>query len=268
MGVSVLIPFFYRDHTDNLRNCLQSLQEQTRRPEQIIICDDSMEERRPEVKKLCTELGAHLFIEFPFTAGKPQWSKKFNDAYPHVTEDMILILCSNWILEPRWLEEMVKDLEGLGKGNMVAGDSARQGMGDGQGNTYDWFAGFPDFFLVPNLLCGIFSDFKRVEEVEGAKDFVYQMNKYWDYMDEGFLNLMWKEDWLVWDEDFDQIGAWHAVCEWGFRLFYEGLKLWIRRDLKATHQERHPLPEWLDQTSESHKLYLKKLTEQGCIFST
>ena len=262
-GITVIIPYFNCRYNENLKACLDSLQQQTRKPQQVIVVDDSLDDDRVEIKRICLERGVDTYLELPFVNGVPQWSKKFNTAYKHVTQEMILILCSNWVLEPKWLKEIAGILETLGKGNMVAGDSARADMGDQDGSRYDWFAGFPDLFLIPNPFHGIMPDFKRVEEVPGAKDYVYRMSQYWDYMDEGFLNLMWKDDWLPWDEDFDAVGAWHAVCEWGFRLSINGLRLWIKRGFKAGHGTRHPFPQWIDQNKESYELYVRKIEQSG-----
>lgn len=217
MAVSVLSPFCFQDNLGNLENCLRRLREQTSPPAQIIVADDSPEEVKPSVEGLCKGHGA-VHLPLPFVDYKPQWAAKYNRAFPLVTGDMVLILCSNWILEKRWLEEMVKTLTALGPKSMVAGDSARKVLLGG-----DWFAGSPDLFQITNP----------------------------HLVDEGFMNLMWAADWLPWDEEFDRVGAWHAVVEWGHRLMQNEVKVWIRRDLHAEHQERHPRPEWLSQTQAS-----------------
>lgn len=243
MTISVIIPYCCcssSEGTANLERCLESLSNQTLKPDQIIICDDSEPANRNKVIQTCYESEGVHYIPLPFISYKPQFAKKFNEGFRCVIGDKILILCSNWILEPNILEEMSRTLAVVGKGNMIASDAARKVMGNEKGEQYDWFAGYPNFFELTH------GDGKRLVMP-------------WDYVDEGFLNMLWKDDWLSWDEEFDQVGAWHAVVEWGYRLIKNGLRLWIRRDLNAFHQERSPRPEWIDQTHESDKLLRRKI---------
>lgn len=229
-SVSVLIPFCQFEHDLGLTNlgaCLDSLEAQTQRPHEVLLADDSHEDDRAYVQMLCRLQGA-TYLEFPFVNYAPAFSRKFNRMAERATGEALLLLCSNWVLEPRWLAAMSEWLAELGPGNIVASDRARQGMGDAQGNPYDWFAGHPDRFEVKNH----------------------------HLIDEGFLTMLLHEDWLPFDEDFDPPvddlsatrGAWHAVVEWGHRqMVGHGRHLWIRRDLKAEHGPHTPRPEWLAQ---------------------
>lgn len=228
MKVSCLIPYCnYMRDSGNLKRCLESLSRQTLPLHQIILADDSLPEDRSEIQAICQEYGV-TYLEFPFVQFAPAFSRKFNGMFARVTGDLVMILCSNWILGPHWVAEMATWLTELGPKNIVASDNARQAMGDSNGRIFDWFAGYPDRFPAPGL----------------------------HFIDEGFLTMLHVADWEHWDEDFDPPpgdlsetrGAWHAVIVWGAALMKKGVRLWLRRDLDATHQPRQGRESWLRQT--------------------
>jgi hypothetical protein len=187
------------------------------------VIDDSHPDDRPEVKAICEKFGAE-YMELAFTNYAPQWCRKFNRAYEHVTGDIIQLLCSNWLLGPDYLEKMVAWLQELGPGTIVAADNARKVMKDQYGVQFDWYAGRPDKFCE--------SDFHL--------------------FDLGFLYTMYKADWEPWDEDLDppegdmsqNKGSWHGVTAWGYlQMNVRGRKFWIRRDMDARHDfDKSPTP--------------------------
>jgi hypothetical protein len=235
--VSIMIPYCYLGDTTSLENCLKSLNKQ-RQACEIIVCDDSNIADRELVIDACNRNDVKTYIEFPFVDFKPQFSSKFNQAAMYAQGDMLMILCSNWVLGENTLFQMVDTLNILGKNAMLSGDNARQHMRGESGEEFDWWQGQPTLFEITN------GDGRAQPS---------------DYVDEGFLTVLRKENWLVWDEEFDKVGAWHAVVEWGYRLLQSGVRHYIRRDLEAVHQERTPRPEWLDQTAESDILLRSKL---------
>ena len=212
MSITVLIPYCNMGQPENLEGCLKSLRDQTRPPDAIIVMDDSPDADKPMVKQIC-ESNVSIFLDMPFRNYVPQWAQKFNGAFPFVKTDMIMLCCANWKLGPEWLQEVESNLKLIGKKNMIAGDSARcQSIHGGPPASIPWWETAAPLFEV----------------------FDYNL------VDEGFLNLLWTEDWQPWDEEFDQVGGWHAVIEWGYRFIYlYNNHLWIRRHLTAVHQ---PIP--------------------------
>jgi hypothetical protein len=82
----------------------------------------------------------------------------------------------------------------------------------------------------------------------------------------GYLLLMRTQDWIPWDEEFDKVGAWHSVIEWGWRLLNKHeMHLWILRGLLAWHQPAgfNFIPgKWLTQTKESQRMLATKIPNQ------
>jgi len=246
LRISVAVPFCKnRPDTANLRKCLLGLWAQTRKPHEVILMDDSHPDDRAEVRQCLKDYrwSAHVpirYLEFPYVGvNAPAWSRKFNAAHRIAKGDAFHLLCSNWSLEPEWIQKMGDWLEDLGPGNVVSADNARKNMGDESGNTYDFFAAYPDRFEAPSFY----------------------------HIDEGFLTILHMQDWVDFDEDFDPKpddlsetkGAWHAVSEWGYRLIVKnGCKLWIRRDMKAEHADYHPHPGGITQTYASEALMREK----------
>lgn len=239
LTASVLLPFcnFLHDAT-NLRNCLDTLDKQTQPAEQIILADDSHPDDRAEVRAICDQHGA-LYLEFPFVQYAPAFARKFNRSFARATGDAVVLLCSNWLLGPDWIAEMTKWLQELGPRSIVASDNMRHKQNVPERGSVDWFAGYPDRFEVTDH----------------------------NLIDEGFLTMLYRKDWLPWDESFDptpgdeseQKGNWHGVIEWGWRLMTkEHMRLWIRRDLKAEHQESGNRPVWFDQIDSSAALLTQK----------
>lgn len=253
MALSVIIPYRVMEDATNLRNCLRTLKAQTTPAREIIVVDDTppSDDQEERVPTLCDQFNA-LWLHVP-PRDKPQWAYKFNKAIEYVDGDKVLLLCANWLLAPYALQIMERGLDTVGPGYIVVSDSQRQQMSDGRGTSVDWFKGV---FIEKNrhtclpVLDGPFPLF-RVEN--------------YSYIDSGFLTAIHKVDWLPWDEEFDEVGGWHAVIEWGYRLMeVEHKRLVVLRGIIAWHQPTRftevcdpgPLQE---QTKASQRLLARKV---------
>ena len=240
LTVTLMIPFckFLPDLT-NLRNCLDTLDKQTQPAEQIILSDDSHPDDRAEVRDLCAQHGV-TYLELPFVQYAPAFARKFNRSFARATGDAVVLLCSNWLLGPDWIAEMAKWLRGLGPKNIVAGDNMRHHQRrTPDGPEFDWFAGYADRFELTDH----------------------------NYIDEGYLTMLYRQDWIPFDEAFDpepgdlseQKGNWHGVIDWGYRLMVKNhCRLWLRRDLQAEHQKSGNRPAWFPQIAASNEQLTRK----------
>lgn len=217
MQVDILIPFCnYMHSLHNLTLCLESLRWQTRRPDSIYLADDSLPQERTVVQALCREYGVQ-YLPFPFVNYAPAFSRKMNGMFAQSQGQIIVLLCSNWVLSIDWLQLMLNWLVELGPGNLVTGNSDRPGH----------FQGAREPVAIGDL-------------------------PLWD---SGYLEALFRQDWLPWDEEFDPApddqsatkGAWHATTEWHARLQRKGMRCWTRNDVTAHHLERQESPEWVRQ---------------------
>ncbi len=225
LDVTILIPYCLRlKDNSHLELCLTYLNLQTRKPRQIIVLDDSELKDREGIKQVCDNYGAD-YLEFPYVNHSQAFARKFNTGFKHSVGDAIVLLCSNWCLEPGWVEKMVDMMERRGNDCIICCDNSRRYIDNGSGNMIDWFAGYPDEFRSsdPNM------------------------------MDSAFLMMIHRDSWLPWDEDFDpdpdkldewvDKANWHGITEWAHRLMRNN-QLWIKRGLKADHI---PIPRWPDR---------------------
>uniref|UniRef100_A0A6M3XDT2 Putative glycosyltransferase n=1 Tax=viral metagenome TaxID=1070528 RepID=A0A6M3XDT2_9ZZZZ len=230
MALSILVPHCALGGTHYLQGFLQTLASQTVKPHEIIVVDDSSIHDRDSVRNLCQEYDCKL-IELPFVNYRPQWSKKFNLAFEQITGDAVMLLSAGFLMHRVALEVMEVALRSLGRGNIVVSDSQRQQMDDAGGNPKDWYQ----------------QTVYEVAKEDGVPYIVSLLGPYLvfretNYMliDCGFFQALHAVDWIPWDEEFDEVGAWHAIVEWGYRLIKVHKKqLWIHRSLLAWHQPVH-----------------------------
>jgi len=253
MKTSILIPYHIMEDTSNLRNCLRTLYRQTVKPHQVIVIDDSVDALA--VQRLCQEFDVD-YITLPYRQGLPQWGRKYNEAIQAVTGDTVMLLCANWLCARYMLEYMQMALTRLGEKAIVVSDSQRQQMDDAQGLPVDWFQNTANQFVgqveypIPYL---------------DGKAMMFETQNH-NLIDMGYLLLMRTQDWIPWDEEFDKVGAWHSVIEWGWRLLNKhDMHLWILRGLLAWHQPAgfNFIPgKWLTQTKESQRMLATKIPNQ------
>ena len=266
MRTSIIIPHCVMEDTTNLRNCLRTLAIQTVKPHQVIIMDVSNDTMQltggwsdwANVGLLCKQFDVEL-IHLPFRYHLPNWAEMFNTAFKKVTGDAIMLLCANWLLARYALEAMQLGLEQAGPGHIVVSDSQRQQMSSALGEPIDWYGDFARRCLpVTNY---VLPSMGELAMFQVPTDTLAQVSQ----IDVGYLTILHKEDWLPWDEEFDTVGGWHAVVEWGFRqLVDHNRKLMVLRGLLAWHQPtgftfNTSKGQWIEQTKQSEAMLTRKL---------
>ncbi len=261
-----LIPYCLRlEDNSHLELCLTHVQNQTQKPHQVIIMDDSEEKDRSGIKRLCRKYKAD-YLEFPYVDHSPAFSRKFKAGLEIAKGDIIVTLCANWCLAEDWVEKMTDMMERRGKHCILICDNARHAMGEADSDpedkgrpVYDWYQRYAD----PKW--DIRPDGSRIIPKE-FREHNFML------IDAGFLMMIHRDFWLPWDEEFDPPpedvartkGAWHAVSEWGHRMLRSsgrGMEMWVKRDLEAHHLEMPSRGDdsWKVQTEWSTRLLEKKI---------
>jgi len=222
----------YRD-TTLFRETLQSLRNQTYPLHEIFVCDDAPPEDRGEIAALCSEFNA-IHVEYPFRNWGLANGGMYNDCYRASTGEVLLVLCSGFILGARWLEEMLKTLMAKGPGNLV-------------GTDFNWInREFPHpFDSQPDPYQTL-----RNDNYDHAK------------------TILFREDWIDYDIEFDAVGFdgltgnQHGQVWWGKQHQHAGHSLWLRRNMDMRHPRRPQLEEFsrhvMDRFFWSHEILVEK----------
>lgn len=215
MKISVFLSYSgYAQPNDNIARTLSALRMQSLQPHEIIVADNSDSQQR--VVAWCGSYGAK-HLSFPFSHYAYVYSANYNACFEVSSGDAIVLLCSNWILAPNWLDEQAKWLSELGQGNLVTTENDRRALVRAVGEApRDWFADYPKRF-----------EYNDPNYIDNAKLMIH------------------RQDWLPFDVDFDppvdnskrEAGNMHGLIEWGARQIVKNrLHFWFRRDLQMLHQ--------------------------------
>uniref|UniRef100_A0A6M3J4I4 Uncharacterized protein n=1 Tax=viral metagenome TaxID=1070528 RepID=A0A6M3J4I4_9ZZZZ len=191
-----------------------------------------------------------------------QHSRKFNIGFGLTTEDIIFLHCANTLLSRTALTAYRDAIMSFGPGNILVSDSQRQQMDGPNGEPLDWF-----YYKSRDYAKEVAAQF-GIEKLldlwpSSLVGFMAFPIKDFSLIDCGFTQMLHREDWLPWDEDFDECGSWHALTEWGYRLIeVEGKQLWVLRGMTAWHLPRadeHIQPINLEQTMASQRILEAKI---------
>lgn len=211
----------YAHDASNLRETLAALRQQTRPIQQIILCDQSLPADRAEIAAICVDHDVD-YVQFPFTNYASAFGRMYNYCASVATGDLFMMLCSNWVLGPRWVQGMADWLEELGPRFLVACDNDRAYLK----LPYDvcYIAPAPDWVDNPKL-------------------------------------LLHRQDWVPMPEDWDPpvgyMGAdrasGHALIWWGHCLVRSGITIMVRRDMEMRHGTVAHTPEYTAQLMQQHR---------------
>ncbi len=91
---------------DDVQRLLRCLQEQTRRPDRIVVCDDTPDD---SVQRLLTDVDIDTVYERNGT--RPSLTRSRNLAIPHILDGIVTFLDSDIVLEPDYLERIGNALD-------------------------------------------------------------------------------------------------------------------------------------------------------------
>lgn len=209
--VSVIIGHYNRDR--DLARLLRCLSRQTYYPIEVIVTADGSPPPKPFLwygkPAIITELIFQeewpvRWVDFPRAeSGRPRVNGCINDAVHDYTRGKIIcLLHEDWWLEDAWIEKMAQSLLERGPGNHIVGVQ---------------------------------------------KNFRHQIKGGWPYeahvaplpnpgfVDSGLSSMLFREDWVDWDEDFDVTGFGHSVPYWGFLCYWAGQHLWYNSTVHMKH---------------------------------
>jgi len=151
----------------------------------------------------------------------------FNDGvHDHARGELICILAEDWWLEDAWIEKVADSLLALGPGNHMCGIMKNR--------RHQLRNGWPYEAHVAPLPSP-------------------------DHVDSGMCSMVFKEDWIDFDEDWDKIGAGHYVPYWGHQWVQAGHHLWYNSTVVMKHRSHPPLAyATLNNYNASHDLYHRK----------
>jgi hypothetical protein len=236
--ISVLTPIWNRP--SHLCDFLQAMAKQNYLKFELLVHDDGSDEPYIEwINDAIDELGTAANLRMFFKherrrkpddpdghPGYAQWAKMYNTMVRESRGDIVGILSSDWVPEPDFLSVIAKSLQELGLGNMVFGD-------------------------VPEQLA--------------TKSFIPQGMTTGHYrVDNGYCadtrnqNFLWRKDWHMWDESFDDYGFGHAMPFWLGTMFMSGVHFWLSLDMRADENQHDNPPEFTDQILSSTPYFDKR----------
>ena len=239
--ISVIIGHYDKDR--DLARLLRCLARQTYPNVEVIVTVDGDPPKKPFlwygkptlIVEVVERYGAHMRIvwaEYPRQASdNRRCCGCFNDGvHDHAQGELICVLAEDWWLEDAWIEKMADSLLALGPGNHM---------------------------------CGIMKN--RRHQLRGGWPYEAHIaplpNP--DHVDSGSCSMVFKRDWINFDEDWDEIGAGHYVPFWGHQWAAAGHGLWYNSTVIMKHRP-HPTPvvSTLDAYYTSYELYCKKLGKE------